>query len=209
MSSIATLKNALKGAARSKNPAERGVRIAAILAEALRGIGQEPVLVGGAAVEFYTQGGYSTSDIDMVAPGGEALASLMRELGFKKAGKDYVDEQNKIYVEFPGESLGPSERYVDLQIDGRTLKVLSAEDLIVDRLCAFKFWQSAVDGVNALLLEELTEYDAARLRERAREEEVEDALDLLHQVRETAIRRKLSRSESSSLLETGMRGLKR
>ena len=49
------LKSELISAAKLKEPAERSIRIAAIIAEALRSIGQDPILVGGAAVEFYTQ----------------------------------------------------------------------------------------------------------------------------------------------------------
>lgn len=209
MSSIESLKADLRGAAAERDPAERGVKIASVVAEAMRGIGQDPVLVGGAAVEFYTKGGYSTSDIDMIAPGGAELADLMGKLGFDKIGKDYADRQNNIYIEFPGSFLADSESFVELTVEGRVLRIVSPEDLIVDRLCAFKFWKSAVDGVNALLVEEMAAQDLSRLKDRAREEGVEDALALVHEVREKAIRERLSRVEASRLLESGMRKLKK
>ena len=77
----------LRKAAAEKNLALRGVKVAAVVAEALRQIGEDPVLVGGAAVEFYTEGGYATKDIDMVAVGGYPLREVMNELGFEKRGK--------------------------------------------------------------------------------------------------------------------------
>lgn len=209
MSSIESLKADLKKAAAERDPAERGVKIASVIAEAMRSIGQTPVLVGGAAVEFYTKGGYSTSDIDMVAPGGIELANLMESLGFSRIGKDYADRMNNIYIEFPGFSLGASESFVELNIEGKALRIISPEDLIVDRLCSFKFWKSAVDGVNALLLEEMTTYDVSRLHERVREEGVEDAWALIQEVREKAVRKKLPGAETSRLLESGMRKLKK
>lgn len=129
------LKNLLKKAAAEKNAARRGVRIAAVIAQALRQIGQDPVLVGGAAVEFYSEGEYTTRDIDMVAPGGRELWVAMEQLGFARRGKDFIHEAFEIYVEFPAETLGGERKSDSLDVDGMPLQIISIEDLIVDRLC--------------------------------------------------------------------------
>lgn len=55
-------------------------------------------------------------------------------------------------MEFPSGSLGPDEKYNELDINGEKIRIISIEDLIVDRLNAFKWWNSTVDGVNSLLL---------------------------------------------------------
>ena len=206
---LKALKNELARAAKIQEPAERSIRIAAIVAEALRSIGQDPVLVGGAAVEFYTQGGYTTSDVDMLAVGGPELVKVMSGLGFEKLGKDFVDDRNKIYVEFPGEGLSASEQAVPFIIEGWRLRILSVEDVIVDRLCSFKFWKSATDGLNALKLMEANRENRSRLEDRAQEEDVEDALALIREIRETVIRQKMKPDQARSLLEKGMRGLKK
>lgn len=201
MSSIDSLKKEMAKAARVTDRAERGARLASLIAEALRTTGRDPILVGGAAVEFYTQGAYTTSDIDMVADGGKDLVDAMTRLGFEKIGKDFVDRKNDVYVEFPGSSLKASEKTRKIRIGSRTFRIISLEDLIVDRLNAFKFWRSLIDGANALMLLELGDSDENRLRKRAGEEDVLDALTALQKMREEIIRKKLSRDEADSLLE--------
>jgi predicted nucleotidyltransferase len=190
----------LAEAAAVRDRAERGARLAAVLTEALRPTGREPILVGGAAVEFYTQGAYTTSDIDMVTDGGKDLAQVMKDLGFEKIGKDFVDRKNKVYVEFPSSTLKASERARTVRAGNRTFRIISLEDLIVDRLNAFKFWRSLVDGANALMLLELGEADEKRLEKRAEEEKVLDTLIVLRKVREEIIRKNLPRDQADALL---------
>ncbi len=209
MASPANLRSELDRAARLKDPVERSMTIASIIAEALRGVGRDPILVGGAAVEFYTQGGYSTADIDMVAEGGPDLFRVMSDLGFERFGKDFKDITRKIYVEFPGSSLKPSERVDTVAVGQRTLRVISIEDLIIDRLCAYKFWRSGIDGLNTLLLLEMGGANEARLLQRARQEEVIDALEAVQRINNEVIRKKLSRKEATRLLEEWMRAQRR
>lgn len=208
MASVNDLKKNLVLASKIAGSAERAVTIAAIIAEALRTIGQEPILVGGAAVEFYTQGGYTTADIDMVAEGGPGLIQIMEELGFKKLGKDFENRALRIYVEFPGRSLKPSERSDRIKVASRELKIISIEDLIVDRLASFKYWQSAIDGLNAMKLIETGKAVPERVRQRSKEEKVNDALEVVEEVREEVIRKKLSPQAANRLLEKKMQGLK-
>ena len=208
MTSNDKLYGELSKAAQLVDKAERGVGIAAIIAEALRSIGQDPVLVGGAAVEYYTEGGYSTTDIDMLAEGGPDLVRVMESLGFTKLGKDFVQDELRIYVEFPGRCLQANEHANKIKVGSRTLKIISMEDLVVDRLCSFKFWQSAIDGLNAIKLLELGVDDEARLNRRAGEQEVQDALSRVREVREEVIRKKLNPEQANALLIKKMRSLK-
>lgn len=201
------LKKALDAAAKVKERGERAVAVAAVIAEALRQVGQDPILVGGAAVEFYTEGGYSTKDIDLVSEGGEDLIQVMEGLGFEKFGKDFVDKKRNIYVEFPSRSLKPGETAIPVKVGDRSLRLISIEDLIVDRLCAYKFWKSGIDGVNAWLLIEIGVSDEDRLQKRAEMEDVRDALDAVRSAREQIIRKKLSRKKANRLLEQKMREL--
>lgn len=194
--------------AKIKELAERSIRIAAILAEALKKINQDPILVGGAAVEFYTQGGYATSDIDLVAPGGPALIEVMKGLGFEKLGKDFVHQDFNIYVEFPGSALKPNERIQKIKVDSTFLSIISLEDLIVDRLYSFKFWQSGIDGYNAMLLFESGPLDEEHLLNRVREEEVGDAFQAVKEIREEVIRKKLKKDQGNKLLSKRMKALK-
>lgn len=197
----------LDKAAAVANPAERITEIAAIIAEALRTVGRDPILVGGAAVEFYTRGGYSTSDLDFVVDSGKDVVAVMKELGFERIGKDFVDRRRDVYVEFPSGSLGVGERWNELDVGGIPLRIISCEDLVVDRLCAYKFWKSAIDGVNAFLLIEMNVLNEELLMQGAKREGVLDALQSVMKVREEVIRKKLSTSEASDLIEKMMRSL--
>ncbi len=208
MSSIGSLKNELVLAAALKNPTEKSIHIAAIIAEALRTIKQDSVLVGGTAVEFYTQGAYSTSDIDMLAEGGPELITTMKDLGFEKFGKDFIHPKLNLYIEFPGRNLKNNEQSIPLKVGDKILYVISIEDLIIDRLCAFKFWETSLEGLNVLLLLENNEVNEERLRQRAQEENVEDALKGLSKIREEVIRKKVSEKIANQMLEDLIRKLK-
>ncbi len=208
MNLIDDLKKKLIQAAQIKQPYKRSVLITAVIAKALQEIGQDPILVGGTAVEFYTQGGYSTADIDMLSEGGPELAHRMIELGFKKLGKDFIHEKLKIYIEFPGRSLGMMERFRLVNVEEMEFKIISVEDLIVDRLAAFKFWKSAIDGINVLLLLEMDDLDETHLEQRAQTERVLDALEALKKLREEVIRKKLSKEKANQLLKKVMKELK-
>lgn len=60
----------------------------AIIAEVLKEFNVIPVIVGGQVVEFYTSGGYSTMDIDILCEFRIAeIDSALKPLGFEKAGK--------------------------------------------------------------------------------------------------------------------------
>lgn len=202
MSLIAEWKKELDGLSKLKKGPEKTLLIASVIAEALQSIERDPILVGGAAVEFYTLGKYSTADIDMVTDGGKDLAKLMLDLGFEKIGKDFVDRKRGFYIEFPGSHLGAGEKVRLVEVGKRHLRIISIEDLIVDRLCAYKFWQSGIDGVNALLLLEQPVIDSVRLIARCHAGNVEDALKVVKFVQEQAIRKKLSPQKVSNLLES-------
>lgn len=207
MSSLPSLKKELSKAAKFQEPAMRAILIASLIAEALRTVGQDPVLVGGSAVEFYTQGGYATADIDMVAEGGPQLQGVMLQLGFERYGKDFVDGKNKIYVEFPARSLGPTEKDQAIEVNRRLLRIISLEDLIVDRLCAFKFWKSEIEGLNVLKLLEAGKLDEKRLSQRAEEESVRDALVGLKTLGAEVIRKKIPQNEATSQLKQLLKDL--
>ncbi|MFH1729356.1 MAG: DUF6036 family nucleotidyltransferase [Pseudomonadota bacterium] len=198
---LSKIKNEIIKISKLKNKEQTQIKLALLISEALKLIGINPILVGGAAVAFYSNNQYTTHDIDMIVPFNKELNALMKEIGFDKLGKDFVNKDLNLYVEFPSSSLGPTEIYDKLIINGIELLIISIEDLIVDRLCAFKFWKSQIDGINALILLEIGRDDTARTEERARQEDVLDALDYLISVQKKIIRKKLSKDEASELIQ--------
>lgn len=169
----------LRAAAALDDRAERTLRLAATLSEALAAAGARPVLVGGGAVEIYTRSAYTTRDLDFVAAVTERVERTMAELGFEREGRHWLHEELGIVVEFPASALGPAES-VSIEVDGCELRVIAVEDLVVDRLASWVHWGWDPDGAAAVLLMALhADLDQARLRRRARQEDVEDALELL------------------------------
>jgi hypothetical protein len=55
-----------------------------LLGRELEGAQIEPILVGGAALEFYTAGGYATKDVDLALPLSPRVDEAFARLGFEK-----------------------------------------------------------------------------------------------------------------------------
>jgi hypothetical protein len=143
--------------------------------------GSVPVLVGGAAVELLTGGAYVTGDLDFVGPVPAAVARALAGAGFERHRRHWVHEAGQVYLEFPCGALHPEETTARLEVEGVDLLVISPEDLVAERLGAWKHWRSTVDGVNAwLLLRALGRtLDRERLRCRCEQVEASDALGSL------------------------------
>ena len=141
-------------------------------------VGNFPVLVGGSAVAFYTAGNYATQDIDLCYSSAH-LDSALLPAGFRKDGRYWIHEELDILLECPG-SVQP-ERVLNVELkNGDHVYVSSIEDMIVDRLCAFAFWDSTSDGQWArLMMESGTEdfgIDWEYLEKRAYQEDVAEHL---------------------------------
>lgn len=138
-----------------------------------------PILVGGAAVELLTGGAYTTGDLDFV---GEISTALKRDLaaaGFVRRGRHWIHEAAEVFIEFPGSALDPAEEATWMELEGFRVRVISVEDLLVDRLGAWEYWRSSVDAVNALLLwrAHAARLDVGRLEGRAESSGWNRALD--------------------------------
>ena len=141
-----------------------------------------PILVGGSAVELYTGGAYITGDLDFVGYVPTQARKALTGAGFVKLGKNWIHEGAKIFIEFPSSNLGEGEREAVLNLGPFRIRIVSPEDLLVDRMTAWKYWESPLDGVNSFLLyrAQYDSLDKAHLEERSM---TEDVLDVLAAVR--------------------------
>ena len=151
-----------------------------------RGGDQIPVLVGGAAVEILTGGAYTTGDLDFVGWVPARVARQLEKSGFRKSGRHWIHDRAQIFLEFPGDALAAEERAVRREVFGHDIVVISVEDLLVDRLGAWAYWKSGIDGANAFLLYRACrdEIDEGRLARRASEAGFEVALRALQMFNE-------------------------
>jgi len=166
-----------------QNRLDKLMYFTAVLTEELMKYGIKPVLVGGGALEFYTQGSYTTLDVDLVIDGREQAKKVLAEMGFKRypGEKSWYNEELELSVEIPGYFLeGSMERVTTVELDDDLVVcVIGIEDLIIDRLNAYKWWNSLNDGQWALavLIIHYHNIDFAYLKKRAGEDGIQDVLE--------------------------------
>jgi hypothetical protein len=168
-----------------ENESRRRAFFVALLSEEMMRRGAErPIVVGGEAVELYTQGRYTTGDIDIKGRK-EILEAVLVDWGFVKEGRVWVSKEYDIYVDWLGGSLDEgteAEKRTNVIAIGPGLevRVISFEDLIVDRLCAAKFWNDSDSLMWAKILLEVVMKtggeDTGYLTRRAEKENVVDFL---------------------------------
>ncbi|MEW5902439.1 MAG: hypothetical protein AB1715_13320, partial [Acidobacteriota bacterium] len=95
-----------------------------------------------------------TSDIDLAYSDREALDEVLKNLGFVKKGRYWVQNELDIAVEVPAASLAGEEAPLEtVELEGGLhCLILGVEDLLIDRLNACKHWQSEVDCEMAEIL---------------------------------------------------------
>ncbi|MEW6106683.1 MAG: UbiD family decarboxylase, partial [Bacillota bacterium] len=146
---IARLREHLQKAADIAEPFKRRMYALGVISAALAPRGIVPILVGGCAVEFYTLGSYATQDVDVVVSGRDEFDEVLRSLRFSKGTgqRHWYSEELDLAIEAPASVLaGSLERVVAVEVEGFTVHIIGLEDLLMDRLRAFVYWQSAADG---------------------------------------------------------------
>lgn len=131
-----------------KSLREKNMRVAGIITEYVREKHNiNLIVVGGLSVEIYTDGGYTTQDIDFVGPGDEEIKKCLVELGFKRAGKDSVHEKLNVYVEIPSSILKNADHELVNTIkteDGFNINLIGIEDIFLDRTKATIHWKESM-----------------------------------------------------------------
>lgn len=136
-----------------KDVGQRNLYASAIITEAFKLNGlKPPIIVGGQAVSFYTQGEYGTIDIDFVSYYEQKPYEIAKTLGFKAEGKDLYNEEIDVLIEFPDYNLEGSiehifEAEIDFGGDKYSIYFIGVEDIIIDRLCALKHWDDKASFV--------------------------------------------------------------
>lgn len=167
-----------------ENPLKRRLVLVGILTRELEKKNVIPILVGGNALELYTLGGYSTSDVDLVCSDRKLAGEILEMLGFKKFGRFWINEDLEMIVEFPDTTLAGSLDKIEVfEVDEFKVHVIGKEDLIVDRLNACVFLKSKDDcrWVKELLLLYYDKIDWKYLEDRCKKERT---LDELYRIKE-------------------------
>ena len=129
-------------------PRRRRLLALGLLTQRLAKHGIEPILVGGAALEFYTAGGYATTDVDLAMAISKEVHEVFAALGFERAGRYWHHAELDLLFEAPAPAGLPGEDAprTETEIDGLRMVVIGIEDLLIDRLRAWVHWRSDEDG---------------------------------------------------------------
>ncbi len=144
---LSELRARLDRLAAEPDPLRRKLVALGVLGARLAAHGIEPILVGGAAVEFYTEGGYATKDADLALPSGAEVERAFADLGFVKHGRYWYREDLDLLFEAPAPAGLPGEQAprTVVEVDGLRVVVIGIEDLLLDRLRAWVHWASVED----------------------------------------------------------------
>jgi len=161
---------------------QRTLYVMSVLTPQLEKQGVMPVVIGGAAVEFYTRNWYATGDIDLAInkDNREAFYTIMDEAGFSKTGRMWIREDLGLYLEIPGDLDDlDADRVTRVDRGDGYAYVVGLEDIIFDRIQAAKHWQSKSDHGQAVRMTSLyhDDIDWDYVRAKCRDGGSEDMLD--------------------------------
>jgi predicted nucleotidyltransferase len=154
------LQRLIDRATATKDKLERQIYVAAVISSAFEKKAIQTVLVGGAVVEYYTAGGYTTADIDMILPPLEKqeIETVMKEIGFERF-EDYrhwLHPDIPIPVEFPPGPLQIGHLIIqevnEIDVEKIKLKILKVEDILLDRLIMAQEWKELQAQIQAEML---------------------------------------------------------
>ena len=121
--------------------ARKALRLAMVVASAFRAIGCETVVVGGSAIEFFTDGDYMSGDVDIcfrdrARPELRVIGEVMGRLGAKGSSVRTFQVAG-LFVDILGqvETLARTEFRQVVSADGRdSVLIAKPEDLLPERM---------------------------------------------------------------------------
>ena len=147
------IKDVIAEAKKIERGFQRTIYVMSVITPRLEDMGVTVVVVGGAAVEFYTRDWYATGDIDLAINRGKQrdLGEVLEILGFKKRGRMWVREDLSLYIEAPGVvSDIDLDKVIKIETDAGYAYFIGLEDIIFDRIQAAEHWKSESDREQAI-----------------------------------------------------------
>jgi hypothetical protein len=107
------------------------------------GLGTEGMtLVGGSALEVYTQGDYASDDVDLVAADRDRVVATLRKWGFRSEGVYWTSPNFRPLVQIVGKYDSGSRRLTRLvSTKFGPLRLAAIEYLVVKRLVEARQWR--------------------------------------------------------------------
>ena len=133
---------------------DRRLRIFAALLGSESGLGTQGLtVVGGSAIEIYTNGAYVSGDIDLVVSNRVPVCEVLRRWGFKDEGKLWVKDRLGLFVDLLGPYESGSRRLTRIvQTKFGDIRLAAVEDLLLKRLREARYWKQRPALAQAVLL---------------------------------------------------------
>ncbi|MCP5464956.1 MAG: hypothetical protein H7A33_08035 [Deltaproteobacteria bacterium] len=139
---------------------EQQIHFAAILSAAFKKKNITLTVVGGSAVQFYTDANYTTKDLDAVLYGDDkaSVEEVMNALGFKRSQSYRHFEHPKLnfVVEFPPDPVAVGSKIITkinlIKMNSLEVRVIRIEDILMDRIIGAIEWKSEKYHEQAKLL---------------------------------------------------------
>lgn len=129
-------------------PTTQPIVFGALLSRVFHEKGVRFTIVGGAAVQFFTQATYVTKDLDVILVGDtlEVIEEIMGGFGFKRT-TNYRHFENPTFgfvVEFPPEPIQVGGSYIShvtvIETEMGPVRIIRIEDIIMDRIIGGVEW---------------------------------------------------------------------
>lgn len=185
--SLTRLRVDLHRAAEIADVAQRMLEVVAVIEEASAPLGIRPTVVGGMAVYFWTESHeFTTYDIDVVMAVPQQLADILAQLGFARSrdGRHWELPGTEVLLEAPSAELDAGTQVAVIELpSGRTARVISRVDILLDRLDEFQATGHQLVAQQALvLITELTDTEQADLDARAPVRRLRAIADAVHRL---------------------------
>ena len=138
----------------SEGSPDRRLRAFAALLADESGLGTSGLtVVGGSAIEIYTNGAYVSGDIDLIVADPAKVKRVLRIWRFKDEGKLWTHPKLGLFVDLVGTENNGSNRLTRIvQTQYGSVRLGAVEDLIIKRLVEVRYWGQKPALAQAILL---------------------------------------------------------
>jgi hypothetical protein len=133
---------------------DRRVAVFSALLAGESGLGTDGMtVVGGSAIEIYTQGDYVSKDVDLVLDSRSRVTAVLKRWGFRDEGKGWSKPEWNLFID-PMQTRDSGSRRLTqiISTSHGSFRISGVEDLIIRRVREAVAWQGRQEALSHALL---------------------------------------------------------